>query len=112
MPDNTTPVPEIWGRMAMLLARNLPAGHDGDKLLDLWRNNPQAAYVTLNRRVSWSTTRRTTNAARGWAPTPADRDTYTELSALLEDAPPARRLTTAEDMQFQRGVDDVRFGRG
>ncbi|GLW22929.1 hypothetical protein DI270_017305 [Microbispora triticiradicis] len=115
MPNTDTPVPEIWGRMAMLLARNLPRGHDGQKLLDLWLANPAAAFVTLNQRVRWvpSGRRHRGDMLPGWDGLVGDRDAYTELAALLDvaDAPTERRLSDAEAVAFWRGVDAVRHGR-
>ncbi|WP_188187636.1 hypothetical protein [Nonomuraea sp. SYSU D8015] len=125
MPE-TMPAAEIWGRMAALLARNLPTGFNADKMLDRWLPNPAAQFAYLNRYVKWARGRkRVTRQAIGkdnrtdliWSlhagsPTTADEKTYLELAELLDkdkDAPPARPMTMLEEEQFWRGVYAVKF---
>lgn len=94
--NQSMPVAEIWGRMAMLLARNLPRNYDGDKLLKLWLSNPAAAFARSNGDVRWTRPGRTTSRRyrddhpHGWMGESGDQDAYTDLAALLglADAPP------------------------
>ncbi|TMR93302.1 hypothetical protein [Nonomuraea basaltis] len=124
MPEDTPktlPPAEIWGRVAMLMARNLPKGFNQDKALGMWEANPQAAFIFLGRNVRWSRPKPTQIGEGEWRTLPetrdrlarprrtclpTDEDQCSELLAQLDtkDAPPPRAMTTLEREQFWRGT--------
>ncbi|MEU1394039.1 MULTISPECIES: hypothetical protein [unclassified Nonomuraea] len=114
MTDNELPPAEIWGRVAMLMARNLPTGFNADKFLGAWMANPRAGFVQLSRNVRWTRLRpqqvrpgewkmvpEPRHGIRGarYTALPTDEDLCSHLLAQFDSgtqAPPARPMTLRE----------------